>query len=101
LHPEKSSHLAVLLKKLDSGFSDLSTLFDGIESLLFPLSWQHTLIPALPATRRTFLEAPTPYLIGILGSILQNSISAENLSAKFHPQILGKFPPKNMINLSY
>ena len=47
-------------------FSDLSTLFDGIESLLFPLSWQHTLIPALPATRRTFLEAPTPYLIGIL-----------------------------------
>jgi hypothetical protein len=41
-------------------------LFDGIESLLFPLSWQHTLIPALPATRRTFLEAPTPYLIGIL-----------------------------------
>ena len=48
--------------------SDLSCLFDGIESLLFPMTWQHTLIPALPLARTVFLEAPTPYLIGILYS---------------------------------
>ena len=46
--------------------SDLSALFDGIESLLFPLMWQHTLIPALPPNMTALLEAPTPYLIGLL-----------------------------------
>ena len=46
----------------------MSCLFDGIESLLFPMTWQHTLIPALPLARTVFLEAPTPYLIGILYS---------------------------------
>ena len=30
------------------------------------MSWQHTMIPALPLSRRGFLDAPTPYLIGLL-----------------------------------
>ena len=30
------------------------------------MSWQHTIIPALPFSRRGFLDAPTPYLIGLL-----------------------------------
>lgn len=30
------------------------------------MSWQHTLIPALPFAKRTFIEAPTPYLVGLL-----------------------------------
>ena len=46
--------------------SDLSALFDAIESLLFPMMWQHTLIPALPPSMIAFLGAPTPYLIGVL-----------------------------------
>ena len=46
--------------------SDLSCLFDGIECLIFPMTWQHTFIPALPRARTVFLEAPTPYLIGVL-----------------------------------
>ena len=54
--------------------SDLSALFDAIESLLFPLMWQHTLIPALPPNMTALLEAPTPYLIGVLveGKFLYN-----------------------------
>ena len=64
---------------LDSyfNFSDLSALFDAIESLLFPLTWQHTLIPALPPSMTAFLQAPTPYLIGILtdaGTTIHNSM---------------------------
>ena len=30
------------------------------------MSWQHTLIPALPFSKRGFLDAPTPYLMGLL-----------------------------------
>ena len=30
------------------------------------MTWQHTFIPALPRARTVFLEAPTPYLIGVL-----------------------------------
>ena len=44
----------------------MSIFFDAIESLLFPMTWQHTIIPALPISRKTFLDAPTPYLIGLL-----------------------------------
>lgn len=51
---------------ISSSLSDLSCLFDALEALLFPMSWQHTLIPALPLTHRGFLDAPTPYLIGLL-----------------------------------
>ena len=51
---------------ISSKLSDLSALFDAIESLLFPMTWLHTFIPALPTTMTAFLEAPTPYLIGVL-----------------------------------
>ena len=30
------------------------------------MTWQHTIIPALPISRKGFLDAPTPYLIGLL-----------------------------------
>ena len=40
--------------------------FDGVESLLQPFAWQHSLVPVLPSSRLGFLEAPTPYLIGLL-----------------------------------
>ena len=46
--------------------SELSIFFDAIDSLLFPMTWQHTIIPALPISRKGFLDAPTPYLIGLL-----------------------------------
>ena len=51
---------------ISSSLSDLSALFDAIESLLFPMTWLHTFIPALPTSMTAFLEAPTPYLIGLL-----------------------------------
>ncbi len=46
--------------------SDLSLFFDGLESLLEPLVWQHSVIPALAPDRLEFLEAPTPFLMGLL-----------------------------------
>jgi hypothetical protein len=30
------------------------------------MTWQHTIIPALPVSRKGFLDAPTPYMIGLL-----------------------------------
>ncbi len=46
--------------------SELSLFFDGLESLLEPLIWQHSVIPALSPQHLEFLEAPTPFLMGLL-----------------------------------
>ena len=56
----------VLIYAKTFNFSELSIFFDAIDSLLFPMTWQHTIIPALPISRKGFLDAPTPYLIGLL-----------------------------------
>ena len=33
--------------------------------LLFPFSWSHVFVPVLPASQRSFLDAPVPYLMGL------------------------------------
>ena len=62
-------------------YSDLSALFDAIQSLVFPMSWLHTFIPALPVSHRHYVDAPTPYLIGLL---TDSSSSASNNNSVQH-----------------
>lgn len=49
-----------------SRLSILSHITESFVSLLWPFSWQHVLIPVLPDTMLDFLNAPTPYIMGIV-----------------------------------
>lgn len=60
--------LIVFISDLANTFSLLSIIFEGLESLLSPFSWQHSLIPALPTSHLSILEAPTPYVIGLINN---------------------------------
>ncbi len=53
----------------------LSDTSEALCELLFPLKWQHIYIPIVPEGLTEYLEAPTPYLMGVL-----SSISTENLN---------------------
>ncbi len=44
----------------------LSKAVECLTSLLAPFDWQHLLVPVLPESLLELVEAPTPYLIGIL-----------------------------------
>lgn len=50
-------------------FSLLSSSVDGLAAALYPFSWQHTLVSVLPSQMISvadFIQAPTPYIIGLL-----------------------------------
>ena len=74
--------------------SDLSALFDAIQSLLFPMSWLHTFVPALPVSHRHYIDAPTPYLIGLLAASDQVIMSSQQSKEEtFWRQIVdGSYP---------
>ncbi|CAF4167447.1 unnamed protein product, partial [Rotaria magnacalcarata] len=46
----------------------LTRLINTFICLLYPFSWPHTYIPILPALMLDIIQAPTPYIIGILRS---------------------------------
>ncbi|CAF1302318.1 unnamed protein product [Adineta steineri] len=46
----------------------LTRLINTFICLLYPFSWPHTYVPILPALMLDILQAPTPYIIGILRS---------------------------------
>ncbi|CAF1456154.1 unnamed protein product, partial [Adineta ricciae] len=46
----------------------LTRLINTFICLLYPFSWPHTYVPILPALMLDVLQAPTPYIIGILRS---------------------------------
>jgi hypothetical protein len=54
----------------------LSKAVECLTSLLAPFDWQHLLVPVLPESLLELVEAPTPYLIGILnpGHLFQDLI---------------------------
>jgi hypothetical protein len=47
-------------------YSRLSSCVEALQSILYPFSWQHTLIPVLPTSMLEICLSPTPYIIGIL-----------------------------------
>lgn len=42
----------------------------ALMSFIFPMQWQHTLIPILPAAMIDVVDAPLPYLIGVEADVL-------------------------------
>lgn len=55
-------HILVTSKRLDK----LSSCVQALNSLLYPLQWQHIFIPVLPSDLVAYLQAPMPFMIGIL-----------------------------------
>lgn len=56
----------VLIPSLFFIYSRLSSCVEALQSILYPFSWQHTLIPVLPTSLLDICLSPTPYIVGIL-----------------------------------
>jgi hypothetical protein len=56
----------VLISSLFFIYSRLSSCVEALESILYPFSWQHTLIPVLPTSLLDICLSPTPYIVGIV-----------------------------------
>lgn len=54
-------HILITSKKLDR----LSACVQALNTLLYPMHWQHIFIPVLPSDLLAYLQAPMPYLIGV------------------------------------
>jgi len=55
-------------------------------ALLYPFEWQHTFITVLPSTLIDIVDAPTPYIVGILASVkelLEDHFLTEVLEESF------------------
>lgn len=61
-------HILVTSKRLDK----LSCCVQALNSLLYPLQWQHIFIPVLPSDLVAYLQAPMPFMIGILEPMWRN-----------------------------
>jgi hypothetical protein len=46
--------------------SILAHITEAFIALLWPFTWEHVLIPVLPDTMLDFLNAPTPFIMGIV-----------------------------------
>lgn len=46
----------------------------SLSAFLFPISWQHTLIPILPASMLPVIDSPFPFLIGVQTAVLAEAI---------------------------
>lgn len=55
-------HIVVTSKKLDK----LTACVQAINNLLYPMQWQHIFIPVLPSDLVAYLQAPMPFMIGVL-----------------------------------
>eukprot|EP01087_Luapelamoeba_hula_P011083 TRINITY_DN2986_c0_g3_i1.p1 TRINITY_DN2986_c0_g3~~TRINITY_DN2986_c0_g3_i1.p1 ORF type:complete len:1306 (-),score=247.99 TRINITY_DN2986_c0_g3_i1:1773-5690(-) len=44
----------------------LANACDSICTLMYPFQWHHVFIPFLPASLLDFLQAPTPYIVGVI-----------------------------------
>ena len=63
---EPSIIVHVLISTLFFIYSRLSSCVEALQSILYPFSWQHTLIPVLPTSLLDICLSPTPYIVGIL-----------------------------------
>ncbi|KAJ3039373.1 hypothetical protein HDV00_012249 [Rhizophlyctis rosea] len=50
---------------LSSHLGMLTLAAETVSLLIYPLYWQHILIPVLPARLLSYLQAPMPYIVGI------------------------------------
>lgn len=62
-------------------FSKLSSCIEALQSILYPFCWPHTLIPILPQSLWEIVEAPTPFVCGVLSVAVVNMYKIDNVSA--------------------
>lgn len=58
----------------------LSSSIEGLTAALYPFVWQHTLVSVLPSQMISvadFVQAPTPYIIGLLKTENQSDIFSQ------------------------
>ncbi|KAK5644878.1 hypothetical protein RI129_006178 [Pyrocoelia pectoralis] len=58
--------------------SKLSSCIEALQIILYPFSWQHTIIPVLPRSLWEIVDTPTPLLCGVLSSEVVESYAIEN-----------------------
>lgn len=46
-------------------YTMLTIACEAITQLMLPFQWHHIYIPILPVSLLSFMEAPTPYIIGV------------------------------------
>lgn len=66
--------IAMLLQEqrvllVSSQMDTLTLCAEAFTSLLYPFRWMHPLVPLLPTQLIEYLEAPTPYLMGVTTSV--------------------------------
>ena len=49
-----------------SEFDKLMLVCESITSLMYPFKWPHVYVPILPPSLENFLDAPVPYIMGLL-----------------------------------
>ena len=49
-----------------SDVDKLMLVCESVSALLFPFAWQHVYVPILPPNLENFLDAPVPYIMGLL-----------------------------------
>uniref|UniRef100_A0A2S2NTL5 Suppression of tumorigenicity 5 protein n=1 Tax=Schizaphis graminum TaxID=13262 RepID=A0A2S2NTL5_SCHGA len=65
---------------LSKSISLLSSSIEALTSSLYPFTWQHTLVSVLPSQMVSvadFVQAPTPYIIGLLKTENQSDIFSQ------------------------
>jgi hypothetical protein len=66
----------------------LTRLINTFVCLLYPFSWPHTYVPILPALMLDIIQAPTPYIIGILRSCESYLLANDDLISQDSSDIL-------------
>ena len=49
-----------------SEFDKLMLVCESITTLMYPFKWPHVYVPILPPSLENFLDAPVPYIMGLL-----------------------------------
>ena len=49
-----------------SEFDKLMLVCESITNLMYPFKWPHVYVPILPPSLENFLDAPVPYIMGLL-----------------------------------
>ena len=44
----------------------LMLVCESVTTLLYPFAWQHVYVPILPPNLENFLDAPVPYIMGLI-----------------------------------
>ena len=57
----------------------LTQVVVALQSFMFPLAWNHTLIPILPAQTIDVIDSPFPFLIGVQKHILNEALFSQSI----------------------